>query len=121
MEWRTHFIKPIVKSGDGWSIRNYRPISLLSVVSKVQEKLDYNSIVDFLTNSISVSPFGFLRNRSSLHELLVFFNIVMSSASQTDIYLDFRKAFDSVAHNELLFKLWNFGIIGNIWFWLRSY
>ena len=107
---------------DRCSVRNYRPISLLSVVSKVLEKLVYNNIVDFLTNSISVSQFGFLRGCSSLQQLLVFFNIVLSSASQTDvIYLDFRKAFDSVAHNELLLKLWKFGINGNIWFWLRAY
>ena len=119
---RTHLIKPIFKTGDRCSVRNYRPISLLSVVSKVLEKLVYNNIVNFLTNSISVSQFGFLRGRSSLQQLLVFFNIVLSSASQIDvIYLDFRKAFDSVAHNELLFKLWKFGIIGNIWFWLRAY
>ena len=45
LEWRTHLIKPIIKSGDKSSIRNYRPISLLSVVSKVLEKLVYNSIV----------------------------------------------------------------------------
>ena len=37
------------------------------------------------------------------------------------IYLDFRKAFDSVAHNELLYKLWNFGITGNLWLWVRAY
>ena len=105
MEWRTHLIKPIFKTGDRCSVRNYRTISLLSVVSKVLEKLVYNNIVDFLTNSISVSQLGFLRGRSSLQQLLVFFNIVLSSASQTDvIYLDFRKAFDSVAHNELLLK-----------------
>ena len=71
MEWHSHLIKPIFKTGDRCSVRNYRPISLLSVVSKVLEKLVYNNIVDFLTNSISVSQFGFLRGRSSLQQLLV--------------------------------------------------
>ena len=37
------------------------------------------------------------------------------------IYLDFRKAFDSVAHNEILLKLWNFGICNNLWHWMRAY
>ena len=116
LEWRTHLIKPIFKSGDKSSIRNYRPISLLSVVSKVLEKLVFNSIVDFVSDSISVSQFGFLRGRSTLQQMLVFFNTLLSSASQTDvIYLDFKKAFDSVAHNKLLCKLWKFGITGDLW------
>ncbi|CAI7990631.1 Proline dehydrogenase 1, mitochondrial, partial [Geodia barretti] len=56
IEWRTHLIKPIFKSGDKNSVRNYRPISLLSVVSKVLEKLVYNSTVDFITTiSLSIS------------------------------------------------------------------
>ena len=73
LEWRTHLIKPIIKSGDNSSIINYRPISLLSVVSKVLEKLVYNSIVDFVSDSMSVSQFGFLRGRSTLQQMLVLF------------------------------------------------
>ena len=121
-EWRTHLIKPIFKSGDKNSVMNYRPISLLSVASKVLEKLVHNCIVDYVVNSISNDQFGLLRGRSTLQELLIFFNIVHNSSSQVDVtYLDFRKAFNSVAHNELLFKLWNFGITGNLWFWLKAY
>ena len=46
----------------------------------------------------------------------------LSSDSQVDvIYLDFRKAFDSVAHNELLLKLWNFGTCNNLRHWMRAY
>ena len=55
LEWRTHLIKPVFKSGDKNSIKNYRPISLLPVVSKVLEKLVYNRIVDFISSSISSS------------------------------------------------------------------
>ena len=42
--------------------------------------------------------------------------------SQTDVvYLDFKKAFDSVSHNELLLKLWKFGICDSLWLWIRAY
>ena len=61
LDWRTHLIKPILKSGDKSSVRNYTPISLLSVVSKVLEKLVYNSIMDFVTNSMSVSSLDFYK------------------------------------------------------------
>ena len=78
--------------------------------------------VVYITNSISPYNFGFLRNRSTLQQLLVFFNNIFSSLGlQADVvYLDFRKAFDSVAHrtSELICKLWKFGITGNLWSWL---
>ena len=51
VEWRTHLIKPIFKSGDKGSIRNY------SIASKVLEKIVYNNIVDFVTKSISANQF----------------------------------------------------------------
>ena len=121
-EWRTHLIKPIFKSGDKSLITNYRPIFLLCIVSKVLEKLVYDNMVDFVTKSTYVYQFGFLRGRSTLQQLLLFFNTIFSSVSQTDVvYLDFRKAFDSVAHNELLSKLWNFGICDSLWLWMRAY
>ena len=37
------------------------------------------------------------------------------------MYLDFKKVFDSVAHNELLLKLWKFGICGSLWLWTKAY
>ena len=53
-EWRVHRITPIYKSGDKSSVTNYRPISLLSTLSKVLERIIYNAIIDFVTISISV-------------------------------------------------------------------
>ena len=59
---------------------------------------------------------------ATLQQLLVFFNTVIHSSFQTNaIYLDFRKAFDSVAHKELLHKRWNFGITDNLWLWVKAY
>ena len=124
-EWRFHLITPIYKSGNKSSVKNYRPISLLCIVSKVLEKIVYDKIVSFVSRSICSCQFGFRRNHSPLQQLLIFLNSVhesFSTTTQTDvIYLDFKKAFDSVAHNELLVKLWSFGIQGNLWKWFRGY
>ena len=121
LEWRTHMIKPVYKSGDRFSVRNYRPISLFCIVCKVLEKIVYDNIIEYVTQSTSVYQFGFLRGRSTLQQLLLFFHKIFTS-SQTDVvYLDFRKAFDSVAHNELLAKLWSFGTCGSLWLWIRAY
>ena len=124
-EWRIHQITPIHKSGDRSLVSNYRPISLLCSISKVLERIIYNHVLGFISCSISPSQFGFLRNRSTAQQLLTFLNCVHESLlakTQSDvIYLDFRKAFDSVSHNELLFKLWCLGIRGNLWCWFKAY
>ena len=119
-------ITPIHKAGNRTLVSNYRPISLLCSISKVLEQIVYKHLFEFVYGSISTKQYGFLKNRSTLFQLLTFLNDVHSSLqckSQTDvIYLDFRKAFDSsVSHNELLTKLWCIGIRGKIWCWLQAY
>ena len=115
-QWKIHLITPIHKSGDKSAVRNYRPISLLCSISKVLENLIYNHLIEFISTNISDSQFDFLPNRSTLQQLLLFVNEIINSHSPVEvIYLDFKKAFDSVAHHELLHKLWNFGITGNVW------
>ena len=107
----------LFSSSGTFLIKNYRPISLLCSVSKVLECLVYDKIVNFVTQSISLSYFGFLHGKSSLqllplsHEKL-FGNL--KNRQQSDvIYLDFCKTFDSVSHNELLTKIWSIDIAGN--------
>lgn len=109
-DWRTHLIVPVFKSGDKSSVCNYQPISLLCTVPEVLEKLIYNNkIIHFVSASISPSQFGFRPKHSSTQQLLIFLSFVqdsLASNSQADIiYLDFKKAVDSVSHNELLVKL----------------
>ena len=112
--------------GDCWmsKVQNYRPISLLCSISKVFEKLIYN-IIDHVSSFISDFQFGFRQHYSTTHQLLLFLSSIFNSfdqRSQTDcIYLDLHKAFDTVPHNELLFKLWSIGITGNLWELFRSY
>ena len=125
-EWRIHSITPIHKSGDRANISNYRPISLLSCTSKLLERIIYNKSIDFITNTVvSNHQFGFLKHRSSVQQLLLLINTIYNSLlthSPTDvIYLDFRKAFDTVSHPKLLFKLWSSGITGDLWMWFRAY
>ena len=110
------------KSGDKTSANNYRPISLLCITSKVLEQLIYDKIYSHISNFISNSQFGFIRNRSSVQQLLILLDTIINTKYQSDvIYLDIRKAFDSVSHNELLIKLKAIGISGNLWLWFKSY
>ena len=110
--WKVHKIIPIFKSGNRNSVKCYRPISLLSNVSRVLEHLVYTifKITDFITKA----QFDFLCNHTTLQQLF-FTKELFSSASQIDIvYFDIRKAFDSVSHNLLLAKLRSCRIIGKL-------
>ena len=100
-EWHDHVIIPIPKSGDKTLISNYRPISLLTSVSKVFEKLVFKKVVDYLTDStVSHFQFGFLSNRSTVKQLLLHVESITDAKEhhqQLDtVMLDISKAFDSV-------------------------
>jgi len=72
--------------------------------------------------SLTKHQFGFLPNRSTLQQLLTFTNEILEAKTEVDVvYMDFRKAFDSVSHNGLLMKLNFIGITGELWSWLKEY
>ena len=120
--WKVHKIVPVFKAGDPSSFRNYRPISLLSNISKVLERLVYNKIISHVNTSISPLQFGFTEKSSTLQQMLLFIDSIVNHPSQTDvIYLDISKAFDTVSHGILLSKLWYFGISGSLWAWFKNY
>ena len=73
IQWRSHCIIPIHKSGDKSLICNYHPISLLCVLSRVLEKVIYNRIITCLENSFTAQQFWFLPRRSAIQQILLFY------------------------------------------------
>ena len=123
-ERKIHKIRPIPKGGDRSNVCNYRPNSLLCTTSKVMEKSVYDRIISFIRPKLSKQQFGFLKGRSCLSQLLVSFAHVFNDRSAVGIdavFLDFKKAFDSVPNNELLLKLWRIGITGKLCLWFQEY
>ncbi len=124
-DWKVHKLFPLHKKGSVSEVSNYRPISLLSILHKVLEVIVYSKIIDFIYPKISKTQFGFIRNRSTLQQLLLSYNSVFNSVESkrhTEIvFLDFAKAFDSVPYNELLYKLWLTGITGPLWLFFKDY
>jgi exonuclease III len=123
--WKQANVIPIHKKGTKHEAKNYRPISLLPVISKLLERCLYNKIIDYLIPKITNCQHGFLRNRSTSTQLLqVFSNInnILDCGDQTDvIYFDLSKAFDSVPHSFLIHKLKSFGIGGSLLAWFSDY
>ena len=124
-EWKIQRIQPIFKSGSKSIVSNYRPISILSVISKTFEQIVHKKIIEFIESIITPAQFGFLRNRSCLTQLLTSYAKTVQSIEDKrtcdTIYLDFSKAFDCIPHNELLLKLWTIGITGPLWLLIHNY
>lgn len=110
---------PIHKSGDKKCISNYRPISLLSGLSKVLEKLINIRLVKYLecNKLLSNNQFGFRPKRSTnqaVHELTNHLsNNLDKGIHSIGIFLDLAKAFDTISCSILLQKLETYGIRGN--------
>ena len=120
-------VTPIFKKGNKKLPSNYRPISLTSLVGKLQESIIRDHLVNHLNryNLIRASQHGFRNNKSCLTNLLEFFNKVVNDYDKHGavdiIYLDFRKAFDLVPHKKLLLKIKAHGIDGNVLKWIEEW
>ena len=116
--WKISTITPILKSGDKTDPNNYRPISVLSVLSKVCEKHLFNEIKSFLdkNNIINDRQFGFRPKHSTTDCLLAVQNDICNARNRSEyvcaLSLDLKKAFDLVNHQKMIDKLNKCGLNG---------
>ena len=125
--WKCSIVCPIFKKGDKTAPTNYRPISLTSIVCKLMESIIKDDLLYYFRSNSLISPnqFAFLPKRSTCSQLLKFSNNIssqMASNTQIDtVYLDFSKAFDSIVHSKLLFKLEKYGVSNELFLWLQCF
>ena len=120
-------ITPVYKSGEKSEMDNYRPISLLPVLSQVIERVVYMQLYDYLCKShlLTENQFGFRRGSSTEHAVTFLTDSIRMNIDKGyltgAVFTDLHKAFDTVDHARLLSKLPAYGISGRELRWLESY
>ena len=127
LEWKRSHIVPIPKLDELSNASNYRPISLLCVISKLLEKHVYAIVLRHATshNLISSCQWGFLSRRSTGTALLKVTTDWMQTLDKQEsimtVFFDLRKAFDSVPHQPLIEKLQAVQLNPYICQWIHNY
>ena len=125
--WKASRATCVYKSGSKQECENYRPISLLSIPSKIMESVIRNTIDNHLQafNLLNERQWGFRPNRSTK---LALPNMTERWRKRSDenkfvaiFFLDFRKACDRLEHKVIMRKLSACGVFGNLYQWISNY
>lgn len=125
--WKTAQVIPLLKSGDAEIISNYRPISLLPVFSKVLEKIVSEQLMHHLETNHYLHPlqFGFRHNHSTESATCLLTENIKHSLNKGHVvgavFLDLKKAFDTVNHDILISKPSKFNLSKQSLSWFDSY
>lgn len=120
-------VKPLYKKNNKYDLNNYRPVTLIPVISKIYEKAMCNRIVSFIYKHSIISPEqnGFQRRKSTTLACYQLIKLITENIDKkipvTAIFFDMSKAFDSVKHDILLKKCESCGIRGKALNWLKDY
>ena len=126
--WKKARITPIFKSEDRQKCDNYRPISILPIISKIFEKEVFDQLYEHLSQNLLLSKYqsGFRPKHSTMSALIQMCDQWLENMDNGMlngvVFLDIRKAFDSIDHSILLKKMnEQFGIYGAELKWFESY
>ena len=127
IDWKVAKVTPIFKTGDRHDVNNYRPISVISSIARIFEKVLYHQLEQYVVehNLISERQSGFRSLYSTATAMLDLtnewcFNIDRKLVNGT-LFLDLKKAFDTVNHDILLQKLHWFGLDQQAFTLFKSY
>ena len=111
-EWKIAKVTPLFKKESKRELGNYRPISVLPLVSKIFEKIIYCQLYDYLQDNSLLNTYqsGFRSMHSTLTALLETTNNWSINIDNGVLFIDLKKAFDTIDHEIILRKLANYGV-----------
>ena len=124
--WSKGLIIPLHKSGSECDPKNYRGITLLPIVAKIYSKVLANRLSDWCicNNILAPEQFGFRPDHQTTDAIFILQTLIERAVSKNEkllsCFIDFTKAFDSIPHQRLWFKLGSLGIHGNFLQTLQS-
>ena len=125
--WKQANVTPIFKKDDPSDVTNYRPISLLSTIGKVLEKIIHKYLYNYFHENhvITTLQSGFVPGDSTVNQLADLYNTFCKALDEGKevraIFCDISKAFDRVWHKGLIFKLKAAGVSGSLLNWFCDY
>ena len=126
-QWKIARVSAAFKKGREEDRTCYRPLSMLSIPSKLMESCVASNITNHVVtqNLLDKRQWAYRKGKST-EQLLIHLTERWREAVERKLFVgilfvDFTKAFDTVSHNILLQKLNDLGIRGDIWLWLKNY
>ena len=125
--WKKAKVSPIYESGLTTELENYRPISVLPIVSKIMEREVHRQLYEFLdeTKLISKHQFDFQRKKSTELAAIALLDQVRRAVDNGNLlgacFIDLQKAVDTISHNNLISKLERYDVRDKELDWFKSY
>ena len=125
--WKLARVTPIQKSGPKTDTNNYRPISVISVFSRMLERPTHDQLFEFLKKNklLTSNQAAFRKHYSTMTSLIgstdYWYESIDHSKVNLTVFLDLKKAFDTVDHSVLMKKLCAYGVRGKPGDWFESY
>ena len=126
-DWKKAKVVPIPKNKNPTDVGDLRPISLLPIIGKILERLVYNQLSKYLEcyNLLTNKQNGFRKGRGTIDTVFKLVGDIHTSLNANKkvlaVYIDFKKAFDTISHVILIKKLETFGFDKSVINWFRSY
>ena len=125
--WKIAKVTPIHKKGSLKEPSNYRPISVLPVLSKILERAVHIQLVDYLEeyNLITKYQFGYRKKRSTNAAATILVDDIRGNVDKGHmvgaVFIDLSKAFDTLSHSMLIEKLSAYGVRNSELLWFTDY